>query len=180
MLTDIYTFSAVIGGTVYFLLMLLMLLGFIDLDFGDDFGEVDEAGDTDGMFKFLSVKVLAAFTMMFGLIGLGTYEQLAWPAFVSIPLAFAAGFGMVKLTEMVGRAFYKLENSGDNSQESYVGHNGEITVTITTSGTGLVNAQKPGSHMEFGCVSEDGTAIQRGTLVDVVGVQGNYLVVKPS
>ena len=80
----IYWASTIIGGTLFILRTLMMVLGGgfgegdfdadFDVDMDASFDEIDHDA-TDASFKLLSMQGLTAFFMMFGLVGLALFHS---------------------------------------------------------------------------------------------------------
>ena len=67
---SIYWFCALAGSGLFAIQFLLSLFGVI----ADD---MDDAGEMDGKFKFLSKQAITGFLMMFGWVGLTCQKEFA-------------------------------------------------------------------------------------------------------
>ena len=80
----LYFLSALVGGSLFTISMLLQILGG-DGDSDVEFdGDVD-AGGADPSFKILSIQGITAFSLMFGLTGLSLVQDFGLTAALSCP-----------------------------------------------------------------------------------------------
>jgi hypothetical protein len=196
--------SAVIGGTLFILRMLTMVVG--GLDFGDsdiphdidggfdgidggmdadlggdfhgdagDFGEVDHPS-ADFSFKFLSLQGLTAFFMMFGIVGLALLRAKLWPL-VSIAGGVIAGLFTVWVIGMIFAAMRQLQSSGTIQIKNAIGQQGTVYLSIPTSGSGQVQVAVQGSLKIFDAVSGDKKKIATGEKIKVINVIDNKTLV---
>jgi hypothetical protein len=185
----IFIGSAVIGGTLFILRMLTMVIG--GMDFGDadvptDFdggfdgaldgdigldGEVDHPS-TDYSFKFLSLQGLTAFFMIFGLVGLALHRADLWPI-ISIAGGTVMGTLTVWLIGLVFTAMMGLQRSGTIQIKNAIGQQGTVYLTIPATGSGQVEVVVQGSLKIFDAVSEGENTIPTHSKVKVVGVADN-------
>ena len=189
-LETVYIGSAVIGGTLFILRMLTMIVG--GMDFGDsdvptDFDggfDGDIAGDlaagmefddivdhpsSDISFKFLSLQGLTAFFMMFGIIGLALHRANLW-AVVSITGGTLAGLFTVWLMGIIFAAMLRLQRDGTLNIRNAVGQQGTVYLTIPKEGSGQVSVVVQGSLKVFDAVSKVKQKIPTGDKIKVVGV----------
>lgn len=196
-LETVYIGSAVIGGTLFILRMLTMIIG--GLDFGDsdvptDFDggfDGDIAGDLDtGMefddivdhpssdisFKFLSLQGLTAFFMMFGIIGLALQRANLW-AVVSITGGTLAGLFTVWLMGIIFAAMLRLQRDGTLNIRNAVGQQGTVYLTIPKEGSGQVRVVVQGSLKILDAVAENKQKIPTHEKIKVVGVVDNQTLI---
>lgn len=185
----IYIGSAVIGGTLFILRMLTMVLG--GMDFGDadvpaDFdgdldGGVDFHDDVDhpsaeGSFKFYSLQGLTAFFMMFGIVGLAIHRAGLLPIF-SIIGGGLAGMFTVWLNGLVFAAMLRLQREGTINIKNAIGQQGSVYLTIPENGTGQVRVVVQGSLKVFDAISSDKLKIPTDEKIKVVGVADNQTLI---
>jgi hypothetical protein len=196
-LETVYIGSAVIGGTLFILRMLTMIVG--GMDFGDsdvptDFDagfDGDIAGDFDGgmeldeivdhsssdlSFKFLSLQGLTAFFMMFGIIGLALHRANLW-AVVSIAGGTLAGLFTVWLMGIIFAAMLRLQSEGTLNIRNAIGQQGTVYLTIPKEGSGQVRVVVQGSQRVMDAVSQDKNMIPTHEKIKVVGVVDNQTLI---
>lgn len=194
----IFVGSATIGGTLFLIRMILMIMG--GLDFGDadiphdfdgldgmdgldgdlapDFhGDVGDIGDIDHAssmlsFKFLSLQGLTAFFMMFGLTGLAILRSNLWPIF-AVGGGTIAGILTVWVMGMLFAALSKLQSDGTININNAVGQQGTVYLTIPAQGSGQVSVAVQGSLKIFDAVSEGKQKIATGDKIKVINVIDN-------
>jgi len=181
--------SAVIGGTLFVLRMLTMVVG--GLDFGDsdlpaDFdggfdGDMDFDGEVDHpssdfSFKFLSLQGLTAFFMMFGIVGLALYRANLWGV-ISIAGGSLAGMITVWIIGLVFTAMLRLQRDGTINIKNAVGQQGSVYLNIPANGNGQVQVVVQGALKIFDAVSKENKKIPTGQKVKVVGVVDNSTLI---
>lgn len=173
---------------VYFSIMLVgaLVLG-ISLVFGGDaefHADVADVGGADGIdvagtdvggsFDFgswLSVKVLAAFCVGFGALGL-VARSLQWPVPGQVALASGAGVLMAVAARAITRLFTKNEASSHVTEDSLAGKTGMVTAAILEGRMGEVavgSVHRPAR-------AKDGKEIPQGAHVKVVGLGPTLIV----
>ncbi len=189
----IFIGSAVIGGTLFVLRMLTMVVG--GMDFGDadiptDFdggfdggfdADIDFDGDidhpsTDVSFKFLSLQGLTAFFMIFGLVGLALHRADLWPI-ISIAGGSLMGTLTVWLIGLVFTAMMGLQREGTINIKNAIGQQGSVYLNIPATGSGQVQVVVQGSLKIFDAVSEGKNKIPTGSKIKVVGVVDNKTLI---
>jgi membrane protein implicated in regulation of membrane protease activity len=173
----IFLFSAVLGGVIFILRMILMLVGMGDHDFNDDIS--DAHADADASFKLFSLHGLTGFFMMFGLVGLGLSRQFWVPDLVAGVSGALAGLATVYMIGKVFSGMTKLQSDGTLRLSDAIGQQGKIYLTIPPAGTGQIQVAFQGRLMIYDAVSADKKTIRTGeqvVVIDIVG--GNTLVVE--
>jgi membrane protein implicated in regulation of membrane protease activity len=183
----LYWISTIIGGTLFLLRTLMMVIGG---DFGGDDFDLDLDGDassfdeidhdaTDASFKLLSLQGLTAFFMMFGLVGLATlYSGL--PIVFTILAGSAAGIFTVWVIGLVFTGMLGLQSEGTLKIENAIGQEGEVYLNIAPKGTGQVRIAVQGSLRVFDAMSAQQKKISTGEKIKVVKVvSGSILLVEP-
>lgn len=180
-LNTIYLVCAVAGGTVLALRLILMLFGVdgggeVEMEF--DPGSAADAVDGSGnFFTFLSLQSIAGFFTMFGLVGMGLLQIEATNA-QSLAGALAAGIFTAWATGMIFIGMRKLQSDGTLVMDKAIGKKGTVYLTIPEKGTGVVSVSVQGGLKNLDAVSEKGTRIPTGTIIEVVGVKsGSILIV---
>jgi membrane protein implicated in regulation of membrane protease activity len=171
----IYWVSAIVGGTLFLLRMLMLLFG--GGDFGEDV-EGDVAMDGDVSFKFLSLQGLTSFFMMFGLVGLAMLRANL-PVFLTVLGGMVAGAITVAVTGLIFSQMKRLQTEGTINIRNTIGSEGSVYLTIPKNGTGQVQVIVQGSLKIFDASSKSKTALSTGEKIRVVDVTGgNTLVVE--
>ena len=193
----IYWAATIIGGTLFILRVVMMLIGG---GFGD--GDVDMPHDiphdmphdvhldgdlqADGSgdhpsanlsFNLLSLQGLTAFFMMFGLVGLALLKSnLLIP--ITVIGAMIAGLVTVAIIGLIFSQMNRLQTEGTIRIQNTVGTEGTVYLTIPKEGTGQVQVIVQGSLKIFDAMSKDKKTIATGEKIQVVGVaSGNTLIV---
>jgi len=176
----VFFFSAVLGGVVFILRMILMIVGMGDHDMHDgDMDFSDSHADTDTSFKLFSLHGLTGFFMMFGLVGLGLSRQFWVPDIAAGVVGILAGLGTVWVIGKVFTSMAKLQSDGTLKLSDAMGQRGKVYLTIPAGGTGQVQVAFQGRVMMYDAVSVDKEIIKTGeqiVVIDIVG--GNTLVVE--
>jgi hypothetical protein len=180
-LNTIYLVCAIAGGTVLVLRVILLLFGVDgggDVEVEIDPGAAADAIDGSGnFFTFLSLQSIAGFFTMFGLVGMGLLQIEATNA-QSLAGALAAGVFTAWATGMIFIALRKLQSDGTMVLERAIGKKGTVYLTIPEKGTGVVTVAVQGGLKSLDAVSEKGTRIPTGAIIEVVGVKaGSILIV---
>jgi membrane protein implicated in regulation of membrane protease activity len=189
--------SAVIGGTLFLLRMLTLIVGGLDFgdsdiphdfdggldadlgaDFHGDISDVSDVGHASAVlsFKFLSLQGLTAFFMMFGLIGLAILRADMWPL-LAIGGGTLAGALTVWVMGVLFAALSKLQSDGTIDIKNAVGKQGTVYLRIPAEGSGQVSVAVQGSLKIFDAVSEGKKKIPTGEKIKVINVIDNKTLV---
>jgi len=171
--------SAIIGGILFFVRLIMFFLGAGDgADLADELDTSFDAGDSEGGFKFISFQGVAGFFLMFGLVGLAI---LSGGASSLAALGGAAGSGLVTLfiVALLFNSIRKLQSDGTLRLENAIGKEGTVYLTIPAEGSGQVRVAVQGGLKIFDAISTNQERIPTGENVRVVKVvSGNVLVVE--
>ena len=193
--------SAVLGGTLFILRMLAMIIG--GLDFGDselptDFdvdaspgldmtGDFDSDLDLQGdiehasamlSFKFLSLQGLTAFFMMFGLVGLAIHRARVWAVF-SVAGGVLAGLLTLWVIGMIFTLMSRLQSEGNINLKNAIGKQGTVYLTIPENGSGQVRVVVQGSLKVLDAVSDNNQKILTKEKIKVIGtIDANTVLVE--
>jgi membrane protein implicated in regulation of membrane protease activity len=181
--------SAALGGLLFFLRIILQLIGsHHDVDSVDSVDSLDSDGDfdhgdgghadSDASFKILTLNGLTSFFIMFGLAGLAFYRQSAAGAFFSLAGAVGVGLATVWILGKLISSAKKLQSSGTVDNVGAIGSEGTVYTTIPAHGTGSVQVVVKNRLREFDAVSHNSEEIRTGERIKVVWVNGNVLVVE--
>ena len=178
-----FLICAIVGGFFVIMKFIMQFIG-LDHDAGSDFGvdghdNIDaHHSDSDVGFHVLSLHGISSFLMMFGLVGLAMHRQSHFGFFLSMIGAIIAGCISVWV---IGKMFIlagKMKSSGTISIDSTVGAQGKVYMKIPDNGTGRVLINVKNSLREYDATTNDKKAIDTGTAIRVVWVDGNLLVVE--
>ncbi|MFT7620085.1 MAG: hypothetical protein ACI97A_003742 [Planctomycetota bacterium] len=180
----IYLFTAVVGGALFIIQFVMMLIGMgnLDADGGDvDLGDSDgvaidgdmEAdGDGDGLATFgqISFRTLVAFFMFFGLGGLWA-ESVGSSPTITIMAALGGGLFAFYVVSWVMRKFASLTSSGNIDIRNAVGVRGRVYLPVEAErgGMGKITITVQGRTVQIGAVT-DGGALSTGVPCTVTGV----------
>ncbi len=174
----IFSASALIGGVLFLLWFVLLLLGGVaEGVFEGLFGLEMDVMSSDGSFDAMTFQGVMAFMMFFGLAGLYTMNSDG-----SDSLAIAAG-GIAGGASMYGigkifQVFFALEASGNVEIEQSIGVRGSVYLRIPEDGVGQVQIELGGALKTYNAKSEDGQGIATGDFIEVVDTITSTLVVK--
>lgn len=186
----IYWASTIIGGTLFVLRAIMMLIGggldhstvdsALDVDLsGDIHTDIEgDLADADVSFKLISIQGLTSFFMMFGLVGLALLKANV-PVVLTVFGGMIAGLITVAITGLVFSQMKRLQSEGTINIQNTIGAEGSVYLSIPKNGTGQVQVIAQGSLKIFDAVSKNKNVIATGEKIHVVGVaSGNILIVE--
>jgi hypothetical protein len=131
-LVSIYWFFALLGSGLFVIQFALSL-------FGGAIDDLDDSGEMDGKFKFLSKQALTGFLMMFGWVGLTCQKEFLLSGFHTVWIAFAFGCLAMFITALLFHGAKKLQSPGTIFRiEDAVGLEAVIYQRIPKGGVGKV------------------------------------------
>ncbi len=169
-LIKVYVACAAAGGTVLLGqagLNLFGLGGDTDVDADVDADDLDTG---DGSVSFISVRTLASFMTMFGLVGwLGTAE--GWGKTKTPLYALLAGSSTMLVVAYLMFSFRKLASSGNVKPASAIGSTAKVYLKIPGkhSGQGKVTVALQGRSLEFSAVTA-GEELPTGASCRLIGM----------
>lgn len=177
----VYTWCAVIAGTVLIGQFLLNLIGLAhdsDLDLYSDSGDLPGDGfDHSGQWfvGILSFRALVAGLTIFGLAGLAAHPH--FPPAQTFLIALASGAAMLYLAAWLMRTIYRIRSDGTVRIERALGKTGTVYLSIpgAKSGPGKVTLEVQGRTIELAAVTS-GEALPAGTSIVVRGIVGPGVV----
>jgi hypothetical protein len=181
----IYWASAIIGGTLFILRVIMMFIGNDMSDDGLD-SALDAGGDvvsghhasSDLGFKLLSLQGLTSFFMMFGLVGLALLRANQ-PVLLTVIGGILAGLVTVAITGLIFTQMRRLQAEGTINIQNTIGKEGSVYLTIPKNGSGQVQVIVQGSLKIFDAISNSKAVIATGEQIRVTGVaSGNTLIVE--
>lgn len=141
-MSGLYLFSLVVGGG----LLLVSMLGNVfggDVDVVAD-ADVDLDADVDGGFtKILSLRTATYF--LFGFGGVGTALSWLWGgerSALAFGLALGSGAVLGGLASLVFRYLRASESGGQETEASFVGLLGTVTIPLSAHGVGKIQVQR--------------------------------------
>ncbi|WP_145062649.1 hypothetical protein [Engelhardtia mirabilis] len=164
-LTTLYVACAAVGGAIVLLQLALSLFGF-GADDVDVEAEVDLGGDSD--LQFLSIRAIAGFLTMFGLVGwAGTVT--GWSPPISALVAFGAGLTTFLAVAWLLSLQRKLDSSGTLDPKRAEGSTARVYLRIPAAnvGRGKITVELQGRTAEFEAFTT-GSELATGTQVRVV------------
>jgi len=188
LLDTLFVISAVIGGAAFGIRTLLMLLGIGDdhsfggsHDLGADPGSgagSETRSDVDAGTRLISIQGIAAFLMMFGLVGLALTREAGLAPPLALLVALAAGVASMWIVARLFSAMMALQSSGTLDLAHAVGEEGVVYLTIKPGTGGQVQVAIHGRLGVYDAQTNGGRDIATGHAVRVVGVRANALVVE--
>lgn len=173
----VFGISALIGGLLFLIWFLLMMIGGAVGDMAQGLFEV-EIGDTDLSFKALTFQGISAFFMMFGLIGLWVVQSDAGDS-IAVIAGLASGGVSMWIIGKLFEGFKQLEETSTVNINNAIGSTGEVYLRIPESGKGQVQVTFQGQLRTYDAISADGKKYSTGEFIEVTGVlSGDTLEVK--
>ena len=178
LLEVIFVSCAILGGILFFIMMLLMLVGDILGGIGEAAGFDADIGSDLG-FEMLSIQGLCVAIMMFGLTGMfGLSATGSDVAAVLFGGAGAAG-GMYGMAQMM-RGISHLQSDGTLNYDDGVGQRGQVYSRIRPNESGEVQIPLGGSLRNVSARAKDKSLlIPSGEFVEVVDRIGSTMIVVP-
>ena len=165
-----YFVCAVIGGafTVLQLVLGMFGMGGDELDAMDSVDALDIADAHDAGMHLFSVRALAGFVLMFGLVGWAG-SSAGWPAPVVALVAFLSGSSMMVVVAWMLSLQQKLDSTGNLVPADAIGSTAQVYLRIpgASQGQGKITVEIGGRTAEYSAVTA-GTDIPTGAEVRVV------------
>jgi membrane protein implicated in regulation of membrane protease activity len=128
-------------------------------------------------FKIISIHGLAAFFMMFGLVGFAMNRESHAPLLVSIIAGVIAGAASVWIITKLFQMANKLQSVGNLDIAKAVGCRGTVYMQIPKGASGRVMLSVSGRQREMDAIHVGGEEIATGTAIVVVRIEENIAVV---
>ncbi len=169
-----------IGASVIFIIQTIMTFIGADSDTGVD---ADFDGNLDGgdsPFQLFSLRNLINFLLGFGWAGVSLYNVIESNVLLAI-VAFLVGILFIAFFFFIMRALLKLSEDNSFKIEDTIGKIADVYLSIPAAkaGKGKVFISVRGSTHELSAITNSVDEIKNGSLVKVVGIEGDILVVTP-
>ena len=182
LLNTVYVSFIIIGGTLFIIRMILLILGGVgdfvgdvvgDIADGDAAGDFDHAADLgDAGLNLFTMHGITSFITMFGLVGLMINLSMESGELLSIIGGTLAGFFMMLIMAKMIQVLMQFQSSGNIDIHSAIGKEAEVYARILPQGTGQVQVVINESLRMYNSISDDPEEIKTGTRVKVVEVAG--------
>lgn len=169
-----------IGASVIFIIQTIMTFVGADADTGVD---ADFDGNLDGgdsPFQLFSLRNLINFLLGFGWAGVSLYNVIENNVLLAI-VAFLVGVLFIAFFFFIMRALLKLSEDNSFKIEDTIGKTADVYLSIPAAkkGKGKVFISVRGSTHELSAITNSVDEIKNGSLVKVVGIEGDILIVTP-
>ena len=167
--TKLYLACAIAGATVIIGQSGLSLFGFGDADDVDPDIDVDDLDGADSL-NFLSIRGLAGFLALFGMMGAGGTAS-GWNSLVTLVVALASGFTIMFFIAVTMRWFRRQQSSGNLRPENAVGKSARVYLRIPANraGKGKITVSVQGRNLELEAVTA-GPELPTGSACRVVSM----------
>jgi hypothetical protein len=171
-----FLICAAIGGFFFLAKLIAMCFGAdhgdADVSTGHDFA----VHEGDAGFKLLSVQSVAAFFLMFGLVGYAMLRASKFSAGWSVVGALAAGLTAMVVIGLVFMLFKKMQSSGTLDLANAVGQVGLVYLRIPPGGAGKVQVTVQGRQVILDANSPGKEELKSGEKIRVTAVVGDSIV----
>jgi len=171
---------AIVGLLGVLLRLFTQILGLAggELDGGDADADVGDGSHHPGDgFKIISIHGLAAFFLMFGLVGFAAHSENNAPISIALLLGVAAGAASVWIISKLFMMAHKLQSIGNLDVSKAAGCMGTVYLKIPKGGSGRVVVNISGRQREMDAVQLNGDEIDSGVSIVVVKIEGSTAVV---
>ena len=173
----IFVSCAVLGGILFFIMMLLMMVGDVLGGVTDAIGlDIDAGG---GAFEILSVQGLSVAVMMFGLTGMFGLSATGSDVVAVLAGGVGAAAGMYGMGKMM-YGINQLQADGTVNYNDAIGQRGQVYSRIKPNETGEIQVPVDGTLKTLLARAQDkAMLIPSGEFILVVDVIGSTIIVKP-
>lgn len=168
-----------IGVSIVFVIQTIMtFIGAADTGLDADLDSGMEGAEYP--FQLFSLRNLINFLLGFGWAGATLYNVIDNGIILTI-VATIIGLLFVAIFFFIIKTLLKLSEDNTFSIESAMWQTGDVYLTIPPSrtGKGKVFISVNGSIRELDAITDSEKAIANGTIVMVIGIEGDLLVVQP-
>ena len=173
----IFVSCAVLGGILFFIMMLLMMVGDVLGGVTDAIGlDIDARG---GAFEILSVQGLSVAVMMFGLTGMFGLSATGSDVVAVLAGGVGAAAGMYGMGKMM-YGINQLQADGTVNYNDAIGQRGQVYSRIKPNETGEIQVPVDGTLKTLLARAQDKSLlIPSGEFIRVVDVIGSTMIVVP-
>ena len=173
----IFVSCAVLGGILFFIMMLLMMVGDVLGGVTDAIGlDIDAGGEA---FEILSVQGLSVAVMMFGLTGMFGLSATGSDVVAVLAGGVGAAAGMYGMGKMM-YGINQLQADGTVNYNDAIGQRGQVYSRIKPNETGEIQVPVDGTLKTLLARAQDKSMlIPSGEFIRVVDVIGSTMIVKP-
>ena len=174
----IFVSCAVLGGILFFIMMLLMMVGDVLGGVTDAIGlDIDAGGG--GAFEILSIQGLSVAVMMFGLTGMFGLSATGSDVVAVLAGGVGAAAGMYGMGKMM-YGINQLQADGTVNYNDAIGQRGQVYSRIKPNETGEIQVPVDGTLKTLLARAQDkAMLIPSGEFILVVDVIGSTMIVKP-
>lgn len=178
LLEVIFVSCAILGGILFFIMMILMLVGDIIGGVGEAVGFDADIG-TDLGFEMLSIQGLSVAVMMFGLTGMFGLSATGSDVVAVLFGGAGAAGGMYGMAQMM-RGISHLQADGTLNYDDAIGQRGQVYSRIRPNESGEVQIPLGGSLKNVAARSKNKELlIPSGEFIKVVDRIGSTMIVIP-
>ena len=172
----IFVSCAVLGGILFFIMMLLMMVGDVLGGVTDAIGlDIDAGGG--GAFEILSVQGLSVAVMMFGLTGMFGLSATGSDVVAVLAGGVGAAAGMYGMGKMM-YGINQLQADGTVNYNDAIGQRGQVYSRIKPNETGEIQVPVDGTLRTLLARAQDKSMlIPSGEFIRVVDVIGSTMIV---
>ena len=173
----IFVSCAVLGGILFFIMMLLMMVGDVLGGVSDAIGlDIDAGG---GAFEVLSVQGLSVAVMMFGLTGMFGLSATGSDVVAVLAGGIGAAGGMYGMGKMM-YGINQLQADGTINYNDAIGQRGQVYSRIKPNETGEIQVPVDGTLKTLLARAQDKSMlISSGEFIKVVDIIGSTMIVVP-
>jgi hypothetical protein len=174
----IFVSCAVLGGILFFIMMLLMMVGDVLGGVTDAIGlDIDAGGG--GAFEILSVQGLSVAVMMFGLTGMFGLSATGSDVVAVLAGGIGAAGGMYGMGKMM-YGINQLQADGTINYNDAIGQRGQVYSRIKPNETGEIQVPVDGTLKTLLARAQDKSMlISSGEFIRVVDIIGSTMIVTP-
>lgn len=171
----IFVSCAVLGGILFFIMMLLMMVGDVLGGVTDAIGiDIDAGG---GAFEILSIQGLSVAIMMFGLTGMFGLSATNSDVVAVLAGGVGAAAGMYGMGKMM-YGINQLQADGTVDYRDAIGQRGQVYSRIKPNETGEIQVPVDGTLKTLLARAQDKSLlIPSGEFIRVVDVIGSTMIV---
>jgi len=185
-----FLICAAVGALGVLLRLMTQVLGFAGGEIGDGgHGDIGDGGGDIGSdpggadshhfdgFKIISVHGLAAFFLMFGLVGFAVRRESRAPIVIAILAGVVAGAASVWIITKLFMMAGKLQSVGNLDVKMAAGCRGVVYMQIPSGASGRVTLNIAGRQREMDAMNVNGEAMPTGAPVVVVRLEESMAIV---